>query len=459
MGKAKFSKLGRKKSVKSVSKKCAKKTSVSSKAKKPKKPKPQPETDPFCEDEYRFGREFTTIKMGLKNMVVDDQFLENLNDVVVRASKVAILGSYNVYYEFKKAFDDNNFTKIERLAIKIQKKPECFFNGVRGRKTVNQDDCDEMAQKYFTQFDIALQPPDGMSQVIMYIAQQYRTNLMNFVQDFAMKRVIACLLIFFARRTIKRQPIDKESKKKVSNTVTYLFFSRSTVEVDMELLRFLQSVVRTEGNIGRGEWFDCWTKDDWPKYILPFMRIQRFIIDHNQSSNVHKFPEWNVFPIYSNQRKFITLDQLALVEVHNLNRMTKKNKISKVNDDSYTIFKKCFKLEQLRPTQQERFAFQASSDGVALDLLFYRHPGMYRPDEDQHPGMVSDSYPDSGPDTDSDFVRESDDTDWIAELRGLEEEVEEYNANPLQLNQLNLNDNGLPSILDDLFAEDEYGSF
>lgn len=214
MGKAKFSKLGRKKSVKSVSKKCAKKTSVSSKAKKPKKPKPQPETDPFCEDEYRFGKEFTTIKMGLKDMVVDDQFFENLNDVVVRASKVAILGSFNVYYEFKKAFDDNNFTKIERLAIKIKKKPECFFNGVRGRKTVNQDDCDEMAKKYFTQFDIALQPPEGMSQVIMYIAQQYRTNLMNFVQNFAIKRVIACLLIFFARRTIKRQPIDKESKKR-----------------------------------------------------------------------------------------------------------------------------------------------------------------------------------------------------------------------------------------------------
>lgn len=197
------------------------------------------------------------------------------------------------------------------------------------------------------------------------------------------------------------------------------------------------------------------------------MRIQRFIIDHNQSSNVHKFPEWNVFPIYSYQRKFITLDQLALVEVHNLNRMTTtKNKISKDKADSYTIFTKCFKLEKLRPTQQERFAFQASSDGVALDLLFYRHPGMYRPDEDQHPGMyrpdedvVSDSYPDSGPDTDPDFVRESDDTDWIAELRGLEEEVKEYNENLLQLNQLNLNDNGLPSILDDLFAEDEYGSF
>lgn len=126
-------KSGRKKSVK---------TSLSSKVKKPKKPKSQP----VSEDEYRHGSEYTTIKMGSIDMV-DGQFVENLNEVVVRSSKVAILGSLNVFYEFKKAFDDGNFTKFERLAIKIKKNPECFFNVVRRRNTVNQHDCDEMAQR------------------------------------------------------------------------------------------------------------------------------------------------------------------------------------------------------------------------------------------------------------------------------------------------------------------------
>lgn len=58
---------------------------MSSKVKKPKKPKPQPE--PISEDEYRFSSEYTTTKMGLIDMV-DGQFFENLNNIVIRASRV-----------------------------------------------------------------------------------------------------------------------------------------------------------------------------------------------------------------------------------------------------------------------------------------------------------------------------------------------------------------------------------
>lgn len=61
---------------------------MSSKVKKPKKPKPQPEPwFAISEDEYRFSSEYTTTKMGLIDMV-DGQFFENLNNIVIRASRV-----------------------------------------------------------------------------------------------------------------------------------------------------------------------------------------------------------------------------------------------------------------------------------------------------------------------------------------------------------------------------------
>lgn len=350
-------------------KKCARKTSVKSKVKKlPKK---------------RRDIKLVTIKMGLRDMVLKRVFFENLNKIAVRASKVAILGSLNVYYEFQRAFNANDFARVEQLKEDIKSTPERFFNGVRakGRGIVNRNDHTRIVDEYFIRYGIELQPPDGMCQVLQYIGQQYRTNLMVYIQQYAVKRVIACLLIYYARRTPNDQPIDDASKKKVGDTISYLFRAESRVAGDPQLLKFLQNITRIDiGDEGtgtgtprrlltRGRFEDCYTRDGWHKYILPFMRLQKAIIEHNRTSSLHKMTEWCVFPIYSYQRKFIQLDRLSLLQIYNLGREGATN-VVKQSDDFYHVFKKCLDLGKLSTAQQERFAFSARTDGCALDLLF-----------------------------------------------------------------------------------------
>lgn len=352
----------------SRAKKCARKTYVKSKVKKlPKKDR---------------DIKLVTIKMGLRDMVLKRVFFENLNMIAVRASKVAILGSLNVYYEFQRAFNANDFARVEQLKEDIKSTPERFFNGVRtkGRGIVNRNDHTRIVDEYFIRYGIELQPPDGMCQVLQYIGQHYRTNLMNYIQQYAVKRVIAFLLIYYARRTPNDQPIDDASKKKVGDTISYLFRAESRVAGDPQLLKFLQNITRIdigddEGTgtprrlLTRGRFEDCYTKEGWHKYILPFMRLQKAIVEHNRTSSLHKMTEWCVFPIYSYQRKFIQLDRLSLLQIYNLGREGATN-VVKQSDDFYHVFTECLDLGKLSTAQQERFAFSARTDGCALDLLF-----------------------------------------------------------------------------------------
>lgn len=74
-------------------------------------------------DKHALSVEYSTIKMSLLGMV-DSLFYTNLNDVAVRASKVAILGSLNVVYEFYSAFNAADFDKVERLSTEIKSYPQ-----------------------------------------------------------------------------------------------------------------------------------------------------------------------------------------------------------------------------------------------------------------------------------------------------------------------------------------------
>lgn len=109
--------------------------------------------------------DFSKIKMGLIDMV-DRDFCRNLNNIAVRASKVAVLGSLNVYYEFQRTFNDDGFDRVERLAADIVPRPGNFFNGVRVRdkSVVNTNNHTRMADEYFIRYGIEKQPPEGMAQ-------------------------------------------------------------------------------------------------------------------------------------------------------------------------------------------------------------------------------------------------------------------------------------------------------
>jgi len=341
-----------------------------------------------------------TNKDNIKNVIRDNNLLNDINDIVIRTNKI-VIHSYNflklyLIYLYKK---NMSFPKINKEFI-------CdIFKVITQRKSNSGGYTDEnmpkqqkKLQKFYnshykkTIHDNEVIYYDKMSYILAYEAIDMTTNINNNIQEHFIKHMNTFVNLTFnlndkindVNVTIKDKQLKKNKKKEIYDefkkvkydlvSLTELTSDKKYHEWIKEQKKFIlpQKEVYEKNNI----FYDIKANTHHYLHSFMYLAIQLEKLYDKEDKEHHKIRLFNVLPLRTNiVPKNITIDTCALIQNLLGDESTTQHLLNyKKDNNQFSLWNRIFKLNnKVFKKNKYSFHYMIRTDGISISILFIRN--------------------------------------------------------------------------------------